>query len=327
MSPTRSNAEAGTSDRELVIVRTLKAPRDRVWQAWSDPAQLQEWWGPRGITTESVSMDLRSGGSWRLIMRAPDGTKFTNRMDYLEVQKGSRLVYDQGADDESPRPFRVYVTFSDLPGGRTRLEIRMVCPTPEALQGIKEVVKKYDGLSTWDRLAEHVSPSDTFVITRAFDAPRDLMFRVWSEPRHLQKWLAPKGFTGEYRRADLRPGGSTHYVLSGPGGAKMWGKARYLEVARPERLVYVQSFSDENEGTTRHPMSATWPLEMKTTVELEELDRDRTQVTVTWEVYGTATPEERETFKKSRGGMNQGWGGTFEQLEGYLKEVGDRRPE
>ena len=102
---------------------------------------------------------------------------------------------------------------------------------------------------------------------------------------------------------------------------KMWGKVQYREITSPSRLVYAQYFSDENEGITRHPMSATWPLEMLTTV-LFEAAGNKTKVTLTWEVTSSATPEERDTFEKAKAGMAQGWGGTFAQLETYLNELG-----
>ena len=160
-----------------------------------------------------------------------------------------------------------------------------------------------------------------FTITRVFEAPRELLFKIWTDPNHLKKWMSPGGFAVEYRKAEIRPQGVAHYCMTGANNVKMWGKVQYREITAPSRLVYAQYFSDENEGITRHPMSATWPLEMLTTVVFEAVG-NKTKVTLTWELTPSATSDERDTFSKAKSGMSQGWGGTFAQLENYLTELG-----
>lgn len=163
--------------------------------------------------------------------------------------------------------------------------------------------------------------NNTFVIERTFIAPRDLVFKVWTQPEHLSKWMAPKGFQSEYKKADLKPGGMYHYVMTGPDNGQMWGKVVYKELKFPSKLVYLQYFSDESGGVTRHPMSATWPLEMLTTILFEELDGGKkTKIILTWEPQG-ASKEELETFENAKSGMSQGWGETFELLEDYLAKL------
>ena len=96
----------------------------------------------------------------------------------------------------------------------------------------------------------------------------------------------------------------------------MWGKWVYRQIVEPERLVFVSSFSDENGGVTRHPLSPSWPLEMLSTITFAE-EGGKTTVTVQWEPIN-ATAEERETFDNSHASMQGGWSGTFEQLGDYL---------
>src|SRR3974390_983543 len=94
-----------------------------------------------------------------------------------------------------------------------------------------------------------------FLIRREFDAPRELVWDAWTDPNHLMQWFAPKGFKMIGCKMDLRPGGEFQYGQQGPGGLTMWGKWTFREVVRPQRLVLVQSFSDEQGGVTRHPLS------------------------------------------------------------------------
>ncbi len=160
-------------------------------------------------------------------------------------------------------------------------------------------------------------PADKpFIITRSFDAPRDLVFRVWTEEKHLLNWWGPKGFTVKQAKNDLRQGGVMHYCLLTPDAQEMWGKWVYREIVKPEKLVFIDCFSDAKGGVTRHPMSQNWPLEMLTMITFTERN-GKTEITVQWEAYN-ASEAEREVFNSSHTSMKNGWGGTFDQLEAYL---------
>jgi uncharacterized protein YndB with AHSA1/START domain len=97
----------------------------------------------------------------------------------------------------------------------------------------------------------------------------------------------------------------------------MWGKFAYREIVPPEKLVLINSFSDEKGGTTRHPWNENWPLQMLSTFTFEEMPGGKTKFTVRWAPYN-ATEVEAQTFHSNRNSMTQGWSGTFEQLETYL---------
>ena len=158
--------------------------------------------------------------------------------------------------------------------------------------------------------------SAPFVISRVLDAPRDKVWKAWTEVERLKQWWGPKGFVVTHCKIDLRPGGIMHYCLQMPDGNEMWGKFVYREIVKPERLVFVNSFSDAKGGVTRHPGHASWPLEMLSTITFEALG-GRTRITVQWQPH-EATEAERKTFDEGRASMNQGWTGTFEQLAAYL---------
>ncbi|MBI3777741.1 MAG: SRPBCC domain-containing protein [Gammaproteobacteria bacterium] len=158
-----------------------------------------------------------------------------------------------------------------------------------------------------------------FVISRTFDAPRELMFRVWTDPEHMQRWWGPKGFKVIHSKMDLRPGGIYHYGMLSPNSQEMWGRFVFREIVKPERLVFISSFSDEKGNVTRHPMHLSWPLEMLSKITFTE-QAGKTTVTVRWAPLN-ATAEERKTFEDGFSSMQQGWGGTFEQLGEYLAKA------
>ena len=311
---------AKNKPNEIYISRIYDAPVKIVWDAWTDPKQVAKWWGPRGFKITTHNMDIRTGGSWSYIMHGPDGTDWNNKTKYLEVEKYSRMVYDHGGGDDRPPLFRVTVEFSEA-NGKTKMEMSMALATAEAAAETKKFIKKAGGDSTWDRLAEYLSPVDRFVINRSFDCNRDLMFELWTDPKHFSQWLPPTGFTQEFIRADIKTGGSGFYCMSGPNDMKMYGRIDYKEIRKPDRLVYTQVFCDKDEKISRHPMAPTWPETMLTTVTLTEEAPNKTRVTIVWEVYGDATPAERETFHAAKAGMTQGWTGSFDKLEEYIHKV------
>ncbi len=158
-----------------------------------------------------------------------------------------------------------------------------------------------------------------FVISKTFDAPREHVWKAWTERGRLMQWFGPKGFKMPAAKLDFRPGGSFHYCLETPEGKEMWGKFVYREIAAPERIILVNSFSDEDGGITRHPFAATWPLELLSTTTLTD-EGGKTKVTIQWAPLNP-TDEERKTFDSAHDGMNQGWNGTFDQLAEYLAKT------
>ena len=156
-----------------------------------------------------------------------------------------------------------------------------------------------------------------FVIMRIFDAPRERVWKAWTEAERLGKWWGPKGFDIVSVKLDLRPGGTFHYLLRSPEGQEMWGKFIFREIVPQERLVFVVSFSDAEGGLTRHPMSPDWPLTMLSTVTFADTGTGKTTITVKWVAY-EATEAERKTFEAGKDSMKAGWTGTFDRLDDYL---------
>ena len=165
----------------------------------------------------------------------------------------------------------------------------------------------------------NLSADQEFVITRDFNAPRERVWRGWTEREQLMQWFGPAGFTMPHAKIDLRPGGIFHYGLRSPDGQEMWGKWTFREIIAPERLVVVTSFSDAQGGITRHPMAPNWPLETISTTTFEEHD-GKTTITIRW-VPWNASELECKAFAEAHSGMQQGCGGTFAQLAEYLAKT------
>ncbi len=149
------------------------------------------------------------------------------------------------------------------------------------------------------------------VIERSFDAPRELVFKAWTEPERLMRWWGPKGFTTLNCTIDLRPGGVMHFCMRSPDGQDIWCKGVYQEIVAPERIVCTSCFSDA-EGNlvqpTHYGLSADWPAETLMSVTFDEQD-GKTKLTLR-QAGVPMTPE--------RSGAVQGWTESFDRLAAYV---------
>lgn len=309
-------------NNELKIKRVYEAPVEAVWDAWTDPKQVAKWWGPRGFTITTHAKDLRPGGQWRYTMHGPDGTDYPNVTTYFEVETHAKLVYDHGATDDTPALFRVTVTFAEK-NGRTTMDMTMRLETPEDAAKMAKFVKQAGGNSTWDRLAEYLETSGTgrenFVINRTFATSIEHMFDLWTDPKLMVKWFGPTGSSMEFRHLEVKAGGSGFYRMWGEG-YEMYGRFDYVELRRPDRIVYTQQFADADGKVSRHPFAPTWPETMRTTVHFTAEGPNLTRVTLTWKPVGDVTAEELAAFVKEKGGMTQGWSGSFDRLDSHLAD-------
>lgn len=315
----------GTKNKsnEIYLERIYEAPVKLVWDAWSDPNKVSKWWGPRGFTLTTYRKDLRVGGTWVYTMHGPDGVDYPNNTVYHVVEKYSKLVYDHGGSEDRPPMFRVTVNFIELKNNKTKIEMWMALPSAPAAENTKKFIKTAGGDATWDRLAEFLADSlsgkDQFVINRSFNASIDVMYDMWTKAEHFSKWLPPTGFTMNFIKANITPGGESFYLMTNGKDVTMYGKVHYVEFTKPNRIVYIQQFCDKDEKLARHPMAPTWPAFMLTTAQFEAEEATQTRVTVTWEVHGEATVEERATFNEVKAGMTMGWTGSFDKLEDCIR--------
>ena len=155
-----------------------------------------------------------------------------------------------------------------------------------------------------------------FRLERVFAAPRPLVFAAFTDPRHLGRWWGPKELTVDRQTMDLRPGGRYHYHMSGPGGFGLWGRFVFRDITPPERVVFVNGFSDAEGGATRHPMAPVWPLGTLTTIRFE-VEGDGTRMRLTSEPID-ASAAEQAAFDAGHPGMAQGWGGSLDRLDAWL---------
>jgi len=158
--------------------------------------------------------------------------------------------------------------------------------------------------------------SPEFVISHIANAPRERVWRAFTDREEFMRWFGPQGFTMPTCTLDLQIGGACLYDVRSPEGLDFWGKWVYREIEAPEKLVYTMTFSDEEGGITRHPMNPTWPIEHLSTMTFVERN-GTTEITLRSNPVNP-TEEELDTYKAGLECMQQGWGGTFGRLDEYL---------
>ncbi len=229
-----SNVATKAGEREIVATRVFDAPRELVFNLWTDPEHIAQWWGPKGFTNTIYEMDVRPGGVWRFVMHGPDGVDYENKIVYIEVVKPERLVYSHVSGTQ----FHVTVTFADQ-GDKTKLTVRMLFESAAQRDRVIKEFGAIEGLNqTLERLEERLAMAarnrsaatvtmpleQGLVITRVFDAPRALVFKAWTEPERLMRWWGPKGFTTPFCKVDLRPGGVLSLLHAIARGSRLLGQ-------------------------------------------------------------------------------------------------------
>jgi uncharacterized protein YndB with AHSA1/START domain len=153
-----------------------------------------------------------------------------------------------------------------------------------------------------------------FTITREFDAPRELVFKAWTDCDHFTHWFAPEGFSTPHCRIDPRPGGAWTSAMRSPEGNDFWSSGTIVEIESPSRIVVDEGFSDEQGNRVsaqEYGMSDDMPSEERMTVTLEEED-GRTTMTVRQGIPADVA---------ERNGAPQGWRETLDKLDAYLAEL------
>jgi uncharacterized protein YndB with AHSA1/START domain len=158
MAAEKNSSVAPQSDPDLIITRLVDAPRELLFELWTEPRHVEKWWGPNGFTNPVCELSVRAGGAMRIHMRGPDGTVYPMTGIYQEVVAPERLVYSAAALDESGRPlFEVLHTLTFYAKGnntRLTLAVRIIKTTPAAARYLNGQSQGWS--ESLDRLATHI---------------------------------------------------------------------------------------------------------------------------------------------------------------------------
>jgi len=304
---------------ELVFLNTrlIDAPTAIVFKAWADPQIIKNWWGPNGFTNEFDVFDFQPNGNWIFNMIGSDGTSYPNHSIFREIIDNERIVLDH----ISGHTFRITATFTAVEN-QTKLTFHMQFDDAEEFEKISAFVPEANEQNL-NRLEVQVAKLQTlqnpvFSLSREFNAPKELVYSTFTKAEHLCHWWGPAGFKLSIKAFELRPNGFFHYQMKSET-FEMWGKFEYFEITAPDQIVLVSSFADAEGNIIPPPFPDPWPVHILNVWSFTE-QNDKTTVTIQSSPF-KSSPFEAETFANGITSMQDGYGGTFAQLENYLSNL------
>ena len=227
---------APADDPVIILTREFDAPRELVFAMYTRPEHVLRWWGPRWVEMSVCDIDLRPGGAWRYVFAKKDGGKpQTFKGVYQEILSPERLVYTFIYDVPEIRnhPATVIQTFEER-NGRTTMTETIRHESFEWRDGHLQSGMETGAAESLDQLEELLTTMPRELsLTRVFNAPRDLVFKAWTERERLQRWWGPKGFTNPVCNVDVRPGGAIEIHMKGPDGDVYPMKGEFKEIVPP----------------------------------------------------------------------------------------------
>ncbi|HEX3247528.1 MAG TPA: SRPBCC family protein [Chloroflexota bacterium] len=158
-------AESATADREIVISRVIRAPRELVFEAFTEVRHLSRWWGPEGFTTATRAFEFRVGGEWDFVMHGPDGTDYQEWISWTEITPPERIAMLHGESRDDPNAFVSVLTLA-ADGAATRLEMRTVFPSTELRD---EAVEKYHAIEGGQQTLSHLDAYVTEIVWKGVE--------------------------------------------------------------------------------------------------------------------------------------------------------------
>jgi len=257
MSKSTSSLTTPPAERTLTTTRVFDAPRELVYRAWTDPRQLALWFPPEHFTAPVCQLDVRPGGALRIDMKGDDdagdfaGAVFPAVGVYREVVPNERLAFTLKGLEEGPPPMVLTTVIFEDQGRKTKLTIHQTADTIAdydvlrkigATEGLRQSLDKLSALL--DRKAPDTTVSVTgrsLSLTRIFDAPRELVWKAYTDPAHIVKWSFAKDWESPFAETDLREGGSFRIGMR-PADHSEEGfvfAGTYREIVKPSRIVQV----------------------------------------------------------------------------------------
>jgi uncharacterized protein YndB with AHSA1/START domain len=155
---TAASSGEAEAEREIVVSRTIDGPRRLVFEVYTDPKHLDQWWGPNGFSTRTNLFEFRRGGVWEFVMRAPDGTDSSEWIQWREIVPPERIVLVHGARADDPDAFESTITFVERGDERTEVTMRSLFKTKAQRDMVIEQYHAIEaGQQTLGRLADYIT--------------------------------------------------------------------------------------------------------------------------------------------------------------------------
>jgi uncharacterized protein YndB with AHSA1/START domain len=246
-------------ERELVMTRVFRASRRAVFDAWTKPELLAQWFGPPSWTLPVCEIDLRVGGAWRFVMqKRGSGERMTLQGTYREIVPGERLVTTESFEPSWYEGESVNTMTLHEDGALTRQVIVVLFESRAARDSVLASNAHGGADQSYDRLETLLGGDGTVEVTRMFNAPLARVWDAWTKDELVRRWWGPVGFTAPVAKMDVREGGVSLVAMRSPDGHDMYSTWAYQEVVPRERFTYVFNLADA-QGNSIDPLAMGMP--------------------------------------------------------------------
>jgi uncharacterized protein YndB with AHSA1/START domain len=299
-----TQTQSETATREISISRILNAPKELVFEAWTDPKHISEWWGPNGFTTTVHEMDLRPGGKWLHTMHGPDGKDYPNEIIFTEVVKPHSIKYTHTV----PK-FDATVTFEAV-GNKTKLTMSMVFDNVEEYNFVVKEHGAIEGqqqtIARFEELLAKMTNNKELTITRTFNAPINLVWAAWTDSELLKNWWGPKGFTNPVCNWDIKKGNKIFIEMKAPDGVVYPMDGEFGDIIEQEKIVFTSAALDKDGKRL---------FEVLNTITFIE-EGDKTKLILHF-IFSNVRPEGAQHI----GGAEMGWNMSLDKLVTLLDNL------
>jgi uncharacterized protein YndB with AHSA1/START domain len=308
----------------LRLERTIAASPQRVYDAFSDPAHLAQWWGPQGFSLSTHTFAFRTGGEggfWTLTMHTDVGGQqqdFPNHLVWDALEPGTRLRYHHVAvGSHEPMHMATDVLFEPVGDTQTRTIWTMDFGSEAARDAIDaQMMASQGGQQTTARLADHVegagfdetaaASGHSLTLIRDLPVSARAIYRCWTEPALVEPWFCPKPWRAVRTLNELRAGGACNTTMYGPDGEVHANDGSYLDLVPERRIVFTDMLLSDWRPNPQEGMNFTG------CIELEPLSNGHTRYTARGKHRSAESRAQHAAM-----GFHEGWGIATDQLVAF----------
>ena len=281
-------------ERELVMRRVFRASKRAVFEAWTQPELLKQWFGPASWSLLTCEVDLRVAGTWRYVMEKSSGERRGQRMElcgtFREIVVDERIVTTESFSPAWYEGESINTLTLTEKDGLTTLELVARYDSRAIRDGVLGSNAQSGADESYDRLERVLGGAGTVEVRRTFDASIEQVWDAWTKDELVKRWWGPSGFTCPVARMDVRVGGTSLVAMRtpGPDGHDMYSTWTYEEVAAGSRFAYRFNLSDDT-GAPLDPtaigMPSDFPRDARHVVTLISKGPSRTELHMIEEGY------------------------------------------
>lgn len=275
-------------EQAFTLTRMFDAPVAMVYKAWTDAEQFSRWWGPHTFTNPQCEIDLRVGGKFLVVMTSPEGEANPLRGEFLEIVPNEKIVLRMFTDDHTQawhqivnaargvapdaKPANLLTTIRfEAENGKTKLTVTQSFDNNvdrDAFLQLGSVIGWGQSFAKMESLLATLATEREFIHLRTLNAPLELVWKVWSDPKHLEKWWGPNGFRNTITHHELKAGGEWIYTMHGPDGTDYPNWMRFDVVEPLTRIAYTHGAMPDDPNAFKGEITFSDAGDNKTAVKL-----------------------------------------------------------